>query len=158
MKLGALKRVRVVVALAFLVPTFLLFLDFTNSIPSSVAGGVLFPQFIPSLLKFLRVLGVSAVGFLVVSALTLIVGRVYCSSVCPLGTLQDMFSYAARKWNRKKVYRLDVPRTTLRYAMLVLTVASAIAGGGILLTLLDPFSSFGRISAMVVSPTTTRVA
>ena len=51
---------------------------------------LLYLQFAPSLLKFIALgAGGMAVGWLLILALTLLTGRVYCSVLCPLGILQD---------------------------------------------------------------------
>ena len=56
-------------------------------IPEDVINGVTWLQFIPSVLKFMNVLTLGAIGFVVVIVLTLLFGRVYCSSVCPYSTV-----------------------------------------------------------------------
>jgi len=81
-----LKKIRVVVSLAFLALTTLLFVDFER-IGAPLAEAVRYPQFVPSLLHFSQTFALAATGFLLVLALTLLFGRVYCSMICPLGTV-----------------------------------------------------------------------
>ena len=82
-------------AVLFFSAVTLLFLDFTGT-AAEWFGWTAKIQFLPSLL---------AANFAVVAGLvllTLLFGRIYCSVICPLGVLQDVFSHAAgrRKRNR----------------------------------------------------------
>ena len=95
MKPGRLKTVRVVLSLAFFGLTALAFLDLASVIPPWFSGGILYLQFIPSLLAFMHGAAIGAAGWLFVVALTVLFGRVYCSTVCPLGTLQDAIGFTA---------------------------------------------------------------
>lgn len=140
-----LKPIRVAVAVVFLILTMGLFLGFGGV--GGLADGVLFLQFVPSLLRFLGSASLGAAGFLVVVALTLLFGRLYCSTVCPFGTLQDAIG---RK--KRPRYAFAKPHTAIRLAVLVITVLVLLAGSGVLLNLLDPFSNFGRILANLVRP------
>jgi ferredoxin len=134
------------------VVTTLLFLDFASFFSSAWANGVLYLQFVPSLMKFLTVVGIGAAGFVVTIFLTLLFGRVYCSSICPLGTFQDVVSFVARKVQKKKFHRRQKAFNAIRYSMLALTVVAALGGSLALLNLLDPFSSFGRIISSLFKP------
>jgi ferredoxin len=142
-----LKRLRVAVSLAFLAATALLFLDFGNRL-TGFAPGVLFLQFVPSLLNYVETASLGAAGFVAVLLATLLFGRVYCSSVCPLGTLQDAVGLAARR----RAWRFRAPDTALRHGLLAVTAVLAVAGAGVLLNLLDPYSGFGRIMANLGRP------
>ena len=95
MRLSHLKRARVGVSLVFFIVTTLLFLDFRNWFAPAVSNVVLYPQFVPSLLKFMHGAALGATGCVVVLVLTLLAGRVYCSTICPLGTLQDIGGFIA---------------------------------------------------------------
>ncbi len=148
-----LKKIRVVVSLVFLALTTLLFVDFER-IGAPLAEGVRYPQFVPSLLNFTQTFALAATGFLLVLALTLLFGRVYCSMICPLGTLQDIIIRIADKLRkpRKVKFKPQKPHNTLRYGMLALTVGLFLSGSTLALTLLDPFSNFGRIAGDLVRP------
>jgi len=143
MKLSQLKPIRVAVSLMFLVILSVSFLDFRNFVPSSLIDTFTFLQFVPSILKF----SVISFGFIIILAVTLFFGRVYCSTVCPLGALQDIISVR----NRKK-YKFSQPYNKLRYGILAVTVLSFIAGSSLILNLFDPFSSFGRIFSNLFRP------
>lgn len=140
-----LKPVRLGISLVFLAACSAVFLDPDARVPAAFADAVTFLQFTPSLLRFLLTLSVGAAGALVVLLLTLVAGRVYCSTICPLGTLQDVVSRLARRRKRRSWYREEPPRSALRYGFLALAVLPALGGVFLGLTLLDPFSIFGRI-------------
>ncbi|MCF8092546.1 MAG: 4Fe-4S dicluster domain-containing protein [Desulfotignum sp.] len=159
MTLRHLKPFRTGIALVFFLLTVFLFLDFRDSGSRAIAGEVLFLQFVPSLLKFLNNAAIGAAGFILVLLLTLLFGRVYCSTVCPLGTFQDLISRAARKRianprEKKDRYRFSYsrPHYFLWYGVLILTVLLFLAGTGLVLNLLDPFSSFGRMVSHLFRP------
>lgn len=150
MPLRYLKPLRVAVAVVFLALTASLFLDFREIGARSMADGVLFLQFVPSLLHFLGDAAMGAAGFLAVLLLTPLFGRVYCSTVCPLGTLQDGIARLAGP--KRPRHAFSRPRNALRYALLAAVVLSLMAGNGLLLNLLDPFSNFGRVVSNLVRP------
>jgi hypothetical protein len=151
MAMRDLKRVRVAVSLVFFVPACLVFLDLTGTIPPGMITGFLSLQFLPSLSSTIRRLGPPAFGLGAVLLLTLLFGRVYCSTICPLGTLQDIISRVAGKVRRQR-HRALPPYLPLRYGLLVLTAASLMSGAMALVSLLDPFSSFGRVLAGLIRP------
>lgn len=98
-------------------------------------------QFIPALLSVS--MGV-VVGILV---LTLLFGRLYCSTLCPLGTLQDGVNWARKRRDKKSALRFGFhkPNRWMRYGVLAAAVGFVAAGIGVGVALLDPYSIFGRI-------------
>jgi ferredoxin len=152
MRVSRLKALRVGVALVFFALIALVFLDFHNLVAPSMAKGLLYLQFVPSLMQYVDTVALGAGGFIVVLVLTLLFGRVYCSTLCPLGTLQDVIGFIARRKGKRRGFRYSKPQTALRYAILALTVLLLLFGSGLLLNLLDPFSSFGRITANLFRP------
>ena len=90
-------------------------------------------QLVPALLSG-SVLTLAALAFL-----TLLFGRVYCSLICPLGLLQDVF--ARLGFQRRGRFRQA--ENGLRFALLVLFALALLFGNTILVTLLDPYSLFG---------------
>lgn len=151
MRLNQLKRLRLTVSLVFFVATTLLFLDFRNWFAPAASSVVLYPQFVPSVLKFLHGMAVAASGWILVLLLALGVGRIYCSFLCPLGTLQDFFNRFPGK-RKHRAIRYREPHNGLRYTVLTLTVLVFLAGSNLALNLLDPFSIFGRIITNIVRP------
>ena len=154
MNLARLKRMRVIVSLVFLICTTLVFLDYRNLIPEDLITGIIYLQFVPSLLKFINVTSLSILGFIIVILLTLLFGRVYCSTVCPLGIMQDVLSWIARKFRKKKkkYYRYSKPHTVLWYSILIPTALLFLFGSIFLISLLDPYSNFGRFMTYFGKP------
>ncbi|GHV02519.1 ferredoxin [Bacteroidia bacterium] len=150
-----LKIVRVVLALLFFLPLVAFFLDFSGWLPLGLHS-LAHLQFIPALLAGMW--GVVAVLLL----LTLLVGRVYCSVVCPLGVLQDVIGRCARIFPRlrpkvrrkrtaKALYRK--PYNIIRYSLLAVAAIPAIFFASTFpLLWLDPYSNFGRIAAGLIKP------
>ena len=124
MNLAFLKKIRVFISLLFFVLTALLFLDFTNSLSAALFSAVTYLEFVPSLIKFINLLAFTSAGFLIMLVLTLIGGRIYCSMVCPLGTMQDIISYISRRFKKKKKYKYSRPYNWVRYSILAVTIIS----------------------------------
>ncbi len=154
MKQTHLKKIRVVIALVFFCLITALFLDANHLIPPAVGDAALYLQFVPSLLQFITAAGLAAAGFIVVLLLTLLFGRVFCSTVCPLGTLQDIIIRLSERWKkpRRVRFRYKKPHTLLRYGLLLLTVITLLYGSLLAVNLLDPFSNFGRLIADMIRP------
>lgn len=147
-----LKRLRVMVSLTFFLLIFFLFIDFANTFSSSLINGILYLQFIPSILKFINLLALSATGFILIIIVTLFFGRIYCSTFCPIGTLQDIVSFFAKKIRNKKFYKKTRTYNWLRYSLLVLVVIFLVFGSVVLVNLLDPYSNFGKIVSNLLRP------
>lgn len=147
-----LKWIRVAVALVFFILTTLIFIDFRDLFSENQINQIVFLQFVPSLLKFITVFSLSALGFLVIMVLTVFFGRVYCSSICPLGILQDFFSRAGKLFKKKKRYKYLKARNILRNTILVVVIISALFFSMLLLNLLDPYSFYGKISTGLFRP------
>jgi polyferredoxin len=127
----------------------LAFLDFRDWLPASFKHALTMLQFVPAALA----VSGAALAVLIVSAL---VGRVYCSVVCPLGILQDLVMRAANLFRRKKKFLgYQKPANKLRYGIPVaaLVIVSVAAGAsGAVLAWLDPYSNFGRFAGSVLRP------
>jgi ferredoxin len=154
MKLSHLKKIRVVVSLVFLLATTLVFIDYRNILPEKLISSIVYLQFVPSLLKFINLVSITILGFIVVTILTLLFGRVYCSTICPLGILQDVISRIARKFKKKKkrYYAFSKPHNILRYSLLALSIIVFLLGSVFVISLLDPYSNFGRIMTYFGKP------
>ena len=137
-------KIRKILAGVFFVCITLLFLDFTGSIHAYL-GWMAKIQFLPAVL---------ALNLIVVAALvllTLLMGRIYCSVICPLGVLQDIFGWFGKK-AKKNRYSYSKPLNVLRYIMLGVLVIALVAGFGSVAALLAPYSAFGRIASNLLSP------
>jgi ferredoxin len=150
--LAYLKKIRVVVSLLFFIPTSILFLDFIGILPTGIYDYVLYLQFIPSAVEFIDLLTLTSLGFVIILILVILFGRVYCSSVCPIGTLQDVISIISKKINTEHNYGWSKELNWLRYLILILTVLSIPLTGVFLIGLLDPFSNFGIILTNLFRP------
>ena len=147
-----LKWTRVVIALVFFILTTLIFIDFRDLFTENQVNHIVFLQFVPSLLKFITVLGLSALGFLVIILLTVFFGRVYCSTICPLGIIQDVFSRIGNLFRKKSRYKFLRARNILRNSILVLVILSSLIFSVLLLNLLDPYSLYGKIANGLFRP------
>ena len=152
MRLNRLKTLRIGISVVFFALIAFLFLDFRNFGVQTVAEKVLYLQFVPSVLKIFSAVTFGATGFIVVLLLTVFFGRVYCSTICPLGTLQDVIGFVSRKNRKHGCFQYSAPQNVLRYTIFTLTVLFLVVGSGFLLNLLDPFSSFGRIFSNLARP------
>lgn len=147
-----LKPLRVGISVVFILLTSVLFIDIFNLIEPEVYDTVLYLQFIPSFLEFASLTSLLSIGFIIILLLTIIFGRVYCSTICPLGILQDIVSFIKRKIGIKEKYLFRKADNQLRYSILLAAVLMAVAGSYFLVYLLDPFSIFGRIITAFVRP------
>jgi ferredoxin len=154
MKQKHLKITRVVISLIFLLAITVAFLDFRHSLEKNYFNTVLYLQFIPSIVKFINVFTITVAGFIVVLLLTALAGRVYCSTICPLGIFQDIVSRIANKFKSKKKrkYKFSKPFNILRYSLLGLTIVSFMFGSIYVVNLLDPYSNYGRIATGFFKP------
>jgi ferredoxin len=148
-----LRSFRILFSALIFICFFLLFVDFKYLIPSKYINILLSLQFVPSVLKFHDLRTLATAGFIAVIILTILTGRTYCSLLCPLGIGQDISSRIGGRLRRKfRRYGYKKPFTILRYTLLAATVLVALIWGIYLLTLLDPYSIFGRSVTYFVKP------
>lgn len=153
MKLFAvLKKIRVAISLFFFLAITLLFIDFSNLLSPSTINGILYFQFVPSAIKFLNLFSFAAAGFIFVLLLTLLFGRVYCSTICPLGTLQDIVSYFSRKFKKKKFHKAKKGIGWLQISVLVAVIIFLLFNSMLMLNWLDPYSLFGKFASSIIRP------
>lgn len=141
-----LRTIRLTLAIVFFALVTLLFLDFTGTLHGWM-GWMAKIQFLPALLAL------NAGVVLLLVALTLLFGRVYCSVICPLGVFQDVISRFAGK-RKKNRFRYSPARKWLRYAMLAVFAVALVAGVRFhaVASLLEPYSSYGRIASNLFAP------
>ena len=139
-----LRRIRIILASAIFIAITLLFLDFTGTMHHWFS-------WIPKLQLVEAVLAVNVIAIVLLVALTLVFGRIYCSIICPLGILQDLFGWLGKK-QKKNRYSYSKEVKWLRYPVLVLFVIAFFAGIGTLVQLLDPYSTFGIIATNLLQP------
>jgi ferredoxin len=135
-----LRRVRLAVAAVLFLCENLFFIG--------VAGGTgVFErfQFVPALLA----MNFAAIAFIV--ALTLLLGRVYCSTLCPLGVFQDIVIGIARVFAKKR-FVYAPPHTLFRYAALSVVAVAFAVGIAAVPALIDPYSLYGRMATHLLQP------
>ena len=137
-------KIRKILAGVFFTLITLLFLDFTGSIHAWF-GWMAKIQFLPA------VLALNVVVVIALVLLTLLMGRIYCSVICPLGVLQDIFGWFGKK-AKKNRYTYSKPMSILRYVMLGILVVALVAGFGSIAALIAPYSAFGRIASNLFAP------
>ena len=146
--MSKLRRVRRCVSVAVFALMALVFIDFSGWVPVWVSDAVTSTQVLPSLIRLLSGGGVLAAGCLAVVGLTLLFGRVYCSVLCPLGSLFDGAS-RSRSGGR---YRFHPPRHRLRGCVVACLLFSVVGGSFVLVELFEPFGIFGRSATLIARP------
>ncbi len=148
------KKLRVILALLSFIAVTLLFLDFTG-VAQQWWGWIAKIQFVPAFLA----LNIVAIVFLLL--LTIILGRAYCSVICPLGILQDIVIHVrgwfGKKSKRKNRFKYSKPKTWLRLSMLTIFVVMIILGlcnviGTTIVSFIEPYSAYGRIASYIFAP------
>jgi len=145
-----LRKIRIAFATAFFMALTLLFLDFTGSVHAYL-GWCAKIQLVPALLASF------SIAVLCTIFLTLVFGRIYCSTICPLGIFQDIV-YAIKKKIRKKEQfeykKQSKAIIAVRYSLLVLFILPIVLGlsGRGIVMFLDPYSAFGRIASLILGP------
>jgi len=95
-----LRKIRIVVSVTLFALITLYFLDFAGFMPQGFHSLTKI-QIIPALLALnIDVL----VGLLI---LTLLFGRVYCSSICPMGIYQDIVNRLSKRFQKKKTFQVQ---------------------------------------------------
>ena len=147
-----LRKIRIILATLFFLSVTALFVDSSGTVKEWL-GWTAKMQFLPALLAM------NIVALVVLVALTLLVGRVYCSVICPLGVMQDVVSWiSGRRKKKKSRFSYSSEKRWLRYGILVVFVALLIAGLVPIAALIAPYSSYGRMVRSVVSPSLSPVA
>ena len=138
-----LRTVRIICATLTLVLLTLFFLGILESYFGSLAKLQLIPSLLAANLLSLLALGI----------ITLLFGRIYCSALCPLGIIQDVFLWFSCKASRKKQrFTYNAAWTRLRYAVLTVATLAFVAGVPFVMAILDPYSIYGRMVTHLLSP------
>lgn len=139
-----LRKIRVSLAVIVFAAITLLFLDFTG-VFHAYLGWLAKVQLLPAVL---------AVNVGVVVALllvTLLVGRVYCSVICPMGVMQDCFSWLGGKIKKNR-FGFTKGHPVLRVVSLVVFVLLMVFGLNSIAILVAPYSAYGRIATSLFQP------
>ena len=136
-----MRKIRIAIAIIFFAGITLLFVG----VPSlaSWLGWMPKLQFLPA------VMALNVLVIVLVLALTLLFGRIYCSTICPLGVFQDGISRVrvtlGRLRKNRKPFHFRKEHKWLRYGIWVLFVAAIAAGVQSFVAILAPYSAYGRI-------------
>lgn len=86
--------------------------------------------------------------------ITLVFGRIYCSTMCPMGTLMDISAAGSRRLAGKeaRIYRYSPPNNALRYSMVGVLVVCLLGGFAIIPQIIQPSSAFVRICRDCLRP------
>ena len=149
MKINILRLIRVILAVLVFSLILLFFCDFARILPVHLHG-IMQIQLVPALMA-------GNIAILIgLFILAILFGRIYCSVICPLGILQDIFSWFTKRGkekNRKKRwFKYSKPLTVLRYTILFICAVILLLGISTPLLLLDPYSNFGRIAVNLFRP------
>ncbi|MBE0638666.1 MAG: 4Fe-4S binding protein [Bacteroidales bacterium] len=147
-----LKKLRVVIAVAFLLFFAFVFIDIKYVTPEWWIFYISRLQFTPALLNLIVVGGFAIISLIFILMLTVLFGRVYCSTLCPLGTLQDVLTRIFNPKKKMRRFKYHKPNNWLRYSILAITAILFIFGSSLLLNLLDPYSNFGKIFSNLMRP------
>ena len=139
-----LRTIRITLATIFFLGLSLLFLDFTGTAHQWLS-------WMAKAQALEAILALNVIVIVALAALTLVFGRIYCSAICPLGVMQDIFGWMGKK-ARKNRYTYSPEMKWLRYVMLALMAVALVAGIGSIVQLLAPYSAFGRIVTMLLQP------
>ena len=139
-----LKKIRISFSVIFFTLITLLFLDFSGTLHTWF-GWLAKIQFMPA------VLALNAGIIVLLVLLTLLLGRVYCSIICPLGVFQDIMAWFGRR-GKKLPYAFSPAKTWIRYGVLGLFVIAIILGVSAIVALLDPYGAYGRMANNLLLP------
>ncbi len=149
-----LRKIRVTIAIVSLLAVTSLFLDFTG-VAQHWWGWLTKIQFVPALLSL------NVVAIILMLLLTLLLGRVYCSVICPLGVLQDVVSrmrgWIGAKTKRRNRFNYSKPKTWIRLSVLVAFILLVILGlcgiiGTTIASFIEPYGAYGRIASSLFAP------
>ena len=139
-----LRRIRITLAAVMFIGITWLFVDFTGTAHRFLAW--------MAKVQFLEaVLALNVVVIVALLLLTLVFGRIYCSIICPLGIMQDVFGWLGKK-AKKNRYTYSKQKHALSCFFFTFMLISIVLGGGTIVQLLAPYSAFGRICTNMLQP------
>ena len=139
-----LRKIRIILAAIFFIGISLLILDFTGTLHTYFSW-MAKVQLAPAILS----LNIAVILGLLI--LTLLFGRVYCSVICPLGTMQDIFARMGG-FGRKNRFKFSPAKNILRIVMLVLFIVFIVLGLDSLWHIMAPYSTYSQMLHALVSP------
>ena len=141
-----LRKARIILSVVIFGLITFYFLDFAEILPNSFHR-LAHIQFVPALMSL------SFIILVVLVLITLLLGRIYCSTICPMGIFQDIVTWISKKTaKKKKRFRYSPAKNMLRWGVLGVTAIAFLFGFTVILGLLDPYSAFGRMTVNVFKP------
>ncbi len=141
----SLKVIRIVLAALMLFGITALIFDFSD-------GAVLrhWMGWMPKVQLLPAILALNVVVVVAILLVTFLIGRLYCSVVCPMGIFQDIFSWFHKIiFGKKRPYRYRKPQNWLRYIVLALFVILMFFGLNGIASLVAPYSAYARMVANI---------
>ena len=139
-----LRKIRIILSVITFTLVTLLLLGIGFGV-SQWAGWVAKIQLLPALLA-------SSIGIIIaLVVIALLFGRIYCSVVCPLGIMQDVFSWIGGKVKKNR-FSYAKENKWLRYIFFAVFVIALVLGFAPLTTLFAPYSAYGRIVNSLFKP------
>lgn len=141
----ALKVIRIVLAAVVLFCITALILDVTE-------GAVLrhWLGWMPKVQLLPAILALNVAVVVAVLLVTFLIGRLYCSVVCPMGIFQDIFIWMHKLiFGKKRKLHYRKPANWLRYTVLVLFVLLMVLELNGIATLVAPYSAYARMVANI---------
>lgn len=139
-----LKKLRTLLGAIFLVCITGMFLDFTGTLHRWLSWMAEL-QFLPA------VLGLNIAAIVIVLAITLLFGRIYCSIICPAGTYQDAVSHLAAKFKKNR-FSFSKENRILRFTVLGVFIILLLVGLNGIAILIAPYSAYGRMVQNLFQP------
>lgn len=139
-------RITVEAIIALLLTAVLV--DYSMGAPH-IAGWLARLQFVPACLS----MSFGVVAFWL--GATLIFGRIYCSTICPMGALQDLLARMPSFSRKKKPIRLrrdySAPKNGLRYGALLI-FAACLCGALFIASFIEPYTAYSRMAVYLLKP------
>ena len=141
-----MKRIRIIVSGIVLISFLSCFL-LPGNISDSLLSYIASFQFFPSLIKIIKT-GTVTTTLILIPVLTLIFGRIYCSTICPLGTLQDCSSII----NRKKKFNHKKQNLFLTYSIPLISIIFLTLSIPLIILIIEPYSIVSRSACFILQP------
>ena len=131
-----LRKLRITLAVIMILAVTLLFVGAGYGVSQWTSWAAKI-QFIPAFLALPSLVTI----FIVIA---LLFGRIYCSVICPLGIMQDIYSWLGGKFKKNR-FSYVKEHKWLRYTICAIFFVSLIFGIAPVTTLLEPYGNYGRI-------------
>lgn len=124
---------------------------FTVAVLDSTVASMSIGRWIQEVQLVPAVLSMSGTVILLWFTATILFGRIYCSTICPMGVLMDAVARLRITFSNRP-YRYTAPRAVLRLAMLGLFVALLLTGATGIASLIEPSEAYSRVVTYLIKP------